>query len=322
MPQDKDYLRNVERAGKHGEILSPQARAVPDVIYHYTAMGNLLKIVESRQIWATEGRYLNDVTERDYCLSLIMSYLSHALESGHSNSRTLKYFFDRAPSQFSRYEEIYIASFSADRDSLAQWRAYCPHGNGVSIGFRTESLRRGAIAKRQSPSTLEDRGETSRPSVSSVLYLGTDDSDRIEDLVSLAEVAVRATEAIDIWTDQDARTFWTAMAETATLVKHPAFWTEREYRLVASVPFGSSATRYRSTQSMLTPYVAVDLPDPDGFLPTKATSVYPQGPYFIDSVTVGPSPNSALSVRAVRQLFASLRRDVDVHETTAPYRDW
>ena len=34
----------------------------------------------------------------------------------------------------------FVASFSENGDQLSQWRAYCPKGNGFSIGFRYSDL--------------------------------------------------------------------------------------------------------------------------------------------------------------------------------------
>jgi hypothetical protein len=43
---------------------------VPPLLYHYTDATGLLGIVQSRAIWATHIRYLNDAQEFDYAADL------------------------------------------------------------------------------------------------------------------------------------------------------------------------------------------------------------------------------------------------------------
>jgi hypothetical protein len=38
----------------------------PEVVYHYTSMDTMIKIVESATIWATSISYLNDDSEREH----------------------------------------------------------------------------------------------------------------------------------------------------------------------------------------------------------------------------------------------------------------
>jgi len=47
----------------------------PEVVYHYTSVDTLLKIVRAPKgeecIWATDIRYLNDVKEREHCIEMM-----------------------------------------------------------------------------------------------------------------------------------------------------------------------------------------------------------------------------------------------------------
>ena len=108
--------------------------ALPDVVYHYTSMEVLLSIVEHKQLWATSIRYLNDVRERDLYLEAVRQRLPNFLPDSESVLTDLD--------ESSSFAELpFIVSFSTEKDSLPQWRSYCPNGNGVAIGFRPEVLK-------------------------------------------------------------------------------------------------------------------------------------------------------------------------------------
>ncbi len=55
--------------------------SAPEIVYHYTSMEAMKKIVESATIWATSIRYLNDVSERDLFIGLIRERIPNPLLS-------------------------------------------------------------------------------------------------------------------------------------------------------------------------------------------------------------------------------------------------
>ena len=122
----------------------------PPIVYHYTSTDTLLKIATAEKgnesIWATNIRFLNDVKERDHCREMIAHRLEHM-----TTTRWLELGYD-FPSALSKIDQShwhvpYVTSFSTDPDSLPQWRAYCPNGNGVSIGFKSASLRSAVLTR-------------------------------------------------------------------------------------------------------------------------------------------------------------------------------
>ena len=114
--------------------------AMPAVVYHYTSMDVLLVIVEKRQLWATNIRYLNDVSERQHCLSMIRQRVEATISNSQLATELLDQSLENEDASKSFNDLPFVTSFSADRDSLSQWRSYCPNGNGVCVGFRTDSL--------------------------------------------------------------------------------------------------------------------------------------------------------------------------------------
>ena len=104
----------------------------PEVVYHYTSIDTMMKIVDSASIWATSISYLNDVSEREHYLRLIRERIpvyrqSHSLP----DESIFDDFLNESDLGFQ--SRPFVASFSEEDDSLPQWRSYCPHGNGVAI---------------------------------------------------------------------------------------------------------------------------------------------------------------------------------------------
>jgi hypothetical protein len=118
--------------------------ADPEIVYHYTSADTLLKIVDKREIWATNIFYLNDVSESRHSLELFTKRLPVFLERNKSeHGEALRNVFAQGISI--DWDPPFVASFSSHDDSLPQWRSYCSNGNGVSIGFRVSALRQSSM---------------------------------------------------------------------------------------------------------------------------------------------------------------------------------
>jgi hypothetical protein len=112
---------------------------LPTPAFHYTSMENLGNVLRSGSIWATDGHFLNDSTElrlaariaRDVIREtwsprapVLADAVVHAIDEDWLGDR----------------HQTFIASFSSQRDSLSQWRAYANNGAGVAIGIDLSEL--------------------------------------------------------------------------------------------------------------------------------------------------------------------------------------
>lgn len=322
----------------------PNEQEMPDVVYHYTSMDTFLKIVKSGVIWATNIRYLNDVMERRHCLNQIRDFI--AINESSVKAKLLGLLDENKDNQKEFYHLPFVASFSKERDSLPQWRSYCSRGNGVSIGFRTESLVNGFVEK---PDLFINDSQGMKlklypyfpPTVSfgPVRYLKTDDPG---DLGGLIAQAVQEAEEMKVdeegwpqgWDDTDF--LYQAIDKHSSRTKHFSFESEREYRLLATTTGGNDKSiKYRSSSSTLIPYITINLPNPKKFLTSSnqegmhlrvsrpdSNPPSPLTPYFITSVTIGPTPHRELSADALNGFFGGHRYDVRVFESNVPFRDW
>jgi hypothetical protein len=120
--------------------MSLENRKAPDVLYHYTTQNGFLGIIQSRTIWATDMRYLNDKREYLVALELPKDRVSKLEESSRAESPPA-IFLARVQQRLANIWgwPFFVASFSEDGDLLSQWRGY-GQGGGIALGVRGEFL--------------------------------------------------------------------------------------------------------------------------------------------------------------------------------------
>ncbi len=128
--------------------------SAPLQLWHYTNAEALLNIVQSRTMYFTHYRYLNDSAEvvqftdisREIALEELGRLghdrpLDEYIEVKSFDDLVLNFWSIVAGERDLTFQyAAYIASFSEDNDLLGQWRAYADDGHGYSIGFSVESI--------------------------------------------------------------------------------------------------------------------------------------------------------------------------------------
>lgn len=103
------------------------ARPMPECIYHYTSNSVLISILERKALWMSARHHLNDTQEGKQFFRLLRD------EATDEKIAQIK-------SALNDYE-FFVTCFSADQDSLSQWRGYAENGAGVAIGFNTAAIK-------------------------------------------------------------------------------------------------------------------------------------------------------------------------------------
>lgn len=300
----------------------------PVVVYHYTTVDTMMKIVTSRKIWATSISYLNDSSEGEHFLRMVRRRLPDLLPQYQLRDSVLTELVGEARPVEDRH---FIASFSAEGDSLPQWRSYCPQGNGVAIGFRVGCLTGVKLA----------RYDDERPRVRfrSVEYMAEDASELLLDSC-IADIARETDEAFAMATDffgadwkvTREHLFAVHAESEACKRKHASFIAEREYRLITDPLFTEvKDVEFRPVRSALIPYVELSIPEMSPLkMDYKEAELNGEfgirGRYrkldFVAKVVVGPTSNMKLTIEAVGALFRKLDLDVRVVPSSIPFRDW
>jgi len=124
-----------------GEYLGTKDEAPKAALYHYTDFKGLKGILESRRLWLTAHRYLNDPSEIEYGKKIILDVIKDRL----GRNPQLNMFFQSAfESLITEAYQCYITSFCKEGDYLPAWRYYGNDGAGFSIGFREKYFHREA----------------------------------------------------------------------------------------------------------------------------------------------------------------------------------
>jgi hypothetical protein len=122
-------------------------KPIPKNLWHYTSHSGFKGIVESKSIYATDLRFLNDRQEfihaRDLALKLSDAVLDAAGIAGpfhETVKNAVGYAFGTGPLRPDRLQ-VMVASFSEAQDQLSQWRGYSGGSSGVSVSFDLSMIR-------------------------------------------------------------------------------------------------------------------------------------------------------------------------------------
>lgn len=283
----------------------------PPVLYHYTSMDAFLSIVSSYQIRATHIRYLNDISEAEWMWNAVSERLEQIKLSAKCEEQAKNVTEILGMIKERRSVNDFVASFSENGDDLSQWRAYCPGGAGVSIGFDTKALNTHWVANPNGGEPTFVGG-----SLKKVRYLGSEELkfwDEFDTLLSLSPSIDRGFDGRPISKEQFLVAWLSGISSS---FKHPAFSAENEWRLVLTKPHKPMPfQRFRPGKSSIIPYVEAVL--------NRGPNFDLLADYTIRQVIIGPTPSSELSKEAIESVFLSLGHpEVQVEVSMIPYRHW
>ena len=215
---------------------------------------------------------------------------------------------------------VCVCSFSEERDSLYQWRAYGDSTSGYAIGFNSTHLA--AMVKHEdfhlAPCIYEVQEQAA------ILHALVDEVfeqnvARVRDgelLYSTAEQQKFPLPSGAKILSPRGGSLNAYLHRYAPILKDAAFKEEREWRVISRPQMcGGDRYAYRAGRSMITPYYRL------------ALSI-PEKPMKIDEIVEGPTPHIEQSRHSVFSLL--LRMDLHEHDpfgtqvkcSAIPYRNW
>ena len=301
---------------------------MPKNLYHYTSFAVLLSIVEKRELWLTDFRFLNDSEEFHFARSMVENSLADYNftrkaemfrdlakdAAAHMQSfddlvknlkaRLISTHFDAdniyARYNLSAYYMPYIFSLSDDGDSLSQWRAY---GNGeVCIEFDVPKLMElglGQISK------VEYKKRTEKD-------VRIDEAlDKFFDDVNKQFVAYGRIdrETIEDGSQDLGSTFKSTFKPIN--IKHAGFQDESEWRLVIEISplTEKSGATFVTAGRYLTPRIRVSILN-------KTTSTLD----VISAVVFGPGTDRQLAAHSITALNETMNTKINCRFSDIPYR--
>ncbi len=284
------------------------AKKPKNILYHYTSLGTVMKIVEGGSLWATDIRFLNDVAEMNHTVHLLHSAINQREKDSTSNTQLLVQLREWLSHRLNDGHMIFVVCFTTNGNLLSQWRSYCPTATGVSVGFDAEKVNTSATGQSFRLGKCVYDVDVQRKISTTIL-------DAIESL------AQKRGENKDRSKRHPSNSFHDVFEEIeadllqiAALLKHPAFHEEEEWRAVSSVTtnYVEAPIEYREGHSMLVPYINFHMPEAvDRRLD-------------IEHVFLGPTPNVNNSMASLSKYLskrgASPRRGLTYCQI--PYRAW
>jgi hypothetical protein len=286
------------------EFFSPTANKT---LYHYTGIGGLIGIVETRKIWASHAYYLNDSKEILYACDVLRNVLPQCFSDHQKDEREfLEQFTQWLETFHTNPYHIFIFSLSEERSLLSQWRSYTPHGKGVSLGFSAHILNRILQA--------------SDFRLAKCLYKHEEHREVMKGLLEkMLETFRQRLPNLDITKNHPSQKYHNFLDEfrgkilqVFAIIKNSAFEEEGEWRIVS--PYFPKYTvpeiKFREGASMLMPYIEIDLSNDN------------EEQELFDEVVLGPSQHANLSMSALTSYLSNKIACRRTGNSNIPFRKW
>jgi hypothetical protein len=287
----------------------------PDYLYHYTSPAGLIGIAEKKVIWATHYRFLNDRLELKHAESLLREHLLDLRGQTTGTNITVAVIEGALARldpllQEQTPEDIFVVSLTKHKNQLSQWRAYCPPGGGYSIGFPTK--------------LIQDLAKNQKYLLARCSYSHQECQDFCREVCDVCLEYAKSND--EQWfADIAAYILVNNFKQYGPIFKHESFGEEAEWRLIyrtvlepsrkpiphAPPELENEGLHFRSGNKSVIPYREFSIPDAD-----KLVNYDPL------RVVVGPTPDQAASMVAIRRLAAKWSPDVEIEIARAetPYR--
>jgi len=282
-----------------------------DWFFHYTNANGLQGILADSAFWGTDANYLNDFKE----IQLGVNYARHWLDKNrdditnkYGKGITNKLDLNMNPNHGSQSgQRMFVCSFSTEKDSLSQWRAY-GLGGGYAIGIHQTHMKKKA---RELGLTLQecvyDHDELNNPVAS---YL--------DELLNSNHFADLNGERLNVTC--------IGIMRNSIILKGKAFEQEKEWRLFPNYDFSS---KHRGTQifrirnGVFVPYMNFSLfpnTEDEKYIQDGKDSKMP-----VMRLIIGPTPHKELARDGLSKMLWDLQekyRFLSPEHSNASYRDW
>jgi hypothetical protein len=275
-------------------------------LYHYTSFTGLLGIVQSRALWASDIRYMNDSAELNHAANLISAEITRRIGAGHPRPDLLNQFLHWVSHRITNGHMLFAASFRSNGNLLSQWRGYSRLGKGVSLGFDPKYILR--CAKQQAFQ------------IGKCIYNCQSQERLIGQVIDAVEVLAeehapdcdKQENAVDSSYHSIFHLIESDLLRIAAILKHPSFREEEEWRIVSPVitDYIKAPVLFREGASMLVPYIKFDFIAKD------------KAPIALEHLFLGPTPNITISMNSLTMFLSQngIQPDKGISYCQIPFR--
>jgi hypothetical protein len=320
LPKEKIPLNEIVAIRKKiWDLLSARqlTRTAPKTLHHYTDAAGLKGIVESGVIRGTHLAFMNDASEYLHAVSLLLERVR--FERTRANDKLLVSLLEDMESLIgeTRPEHIapyFVACFSAEENSLNQWRAYGRGEGGFSIGFDSLSL----FSQANLPNSV----------LFAAIYDRDEQAELIGDFLLWAmEEYPRVASSEQGGEQERHRKAWThwmlwLLTAVAPAMKNPAFAEENEWRLIY-LATSQERMQFLPRATGLVPFVEINIGVPRTGTPEQVAALGGKLPDQLPITVLwsGPGRATATSLLAGRVLLEKCGYvGVRLEASQIPYR--
>ncbi|PMZ74886.1 DUF2971 domain-containing protein [Pseudomonas sp. FW305-70] len=213
-----------------------------DSLFHYTDVGAVKSILENREFWLTDIRFLNDSQELNDGVVFILDALSELKKGAESGDsfilqaiNELSFAFDSHMSDWIDNQPTFVCSFSESVDQLSQWRAY----GSYAIEFDSDLL----LGDVELFDCVYDRELKIKIAA--------------EDVSQSVQGLARDFKEFGDEIQEDSLIHLSTLVRTASTFKDKNFYEEHEVRCAIDLSIPSSDLKFRQRGSLLIPYTTV-----------------------------------------------------------------
>jgi hypothetical protein len=225
----------------------------PNLVYHYTTPSGLLGIVSTSCVWLTDLEFMNDTEEIQYARSGVVAELRRRVagfddppEDGYKTAEGSRAFVaktiaDELERRSGKTWHVYGACFCEDGDLLSQWRGYSGSA-GYAIGFKAAYLTGISRNSEGNFARVEYGTSAAKDSIDAMLEEITPGPGGTGHPNAKANILLMKRALPQL-----------------SLIKHPSFSEEREWRLTFTSWGLHGRVKFRAGNFGITPYVETEI---------------------------------------------------------------
>jgi hypothetical protein len=277
-PADKEQIQRFVQ----GQIIR-LVKPAPLEIWHYTDASGLLGILKTGGFWFTQSACLNDTAEQRYLGDRIHEHVKEKLRTNLPEpwaAMLRAADFGLTGRDFSTTWH-HVACFSAVEDDLSQWRGYGGGECGFAIGLDARRLN-SALKKYRNEAIfvrmIYDEAEHERLARETLAF-GLD--------FFVEKFAEKVRMDVDVAAMQFLEALGSGVDILATMTKHPKFFREEEWRMVAAFQNDDfKKLEFRQKRTLLARYLPIALTADGEKLPITRIYVGPGVAQRVSQISV------------------------------------
>ncbi|HEY7170457.1 MAG TPA: DUF2971 domain-containing protein [Vicinamibacterales bacterium] len=291
----------------------------PATLYHYTTADGLIGILQSRQIWATNVRFMNDTSELAYGIRMVRAIFDEvgrqAADRGIRQARLFGFVSEGIVAMLDdaeRNTKHYAVSFCGNGNLLSQWRGYGQAGGGFALGIASSALRNFEAEILPNPPVdpallgVFLRKVIYEPQVQQQLVRGW-----VAFLVRWLDSRRASSDDTPeaLWASEEANAVARLLYEALVCFKHPGFAEEEEWRLIQQGRIGRQdvcKVTFRARSGRIVSFSPLTFRSTAG---QRGNGESPRNDFPLSAVTFGPTLDGEAAERALRLLLESLGFD-------------